>query len=112
VITWLQAFALYRYNLGAIRSLLATTRLGEFLAARHIGRPEGVSPPRNVLVLTPSVTVGEALKKLVRGGRGRRRRLHLSSWVCPSATKGLKGERGGTSEKATTVFMGCPTSKG
>lgn len=55
-------------DLGAIRSLLATTTLGEFLAARHIGRPEGVPPARHVLVLTPSCTVGEALSKLVRGG--------------------------------------------
>ena len=58
-------------DLGAIRSLLATTTLGEFLAARHIGRPEGVPPPRDVLVLTPSCTVGEALSKLVsRRGEG------------------------------------------
>lgn len=57
-------------DLGAIRSLLATTTLSEFLAARHIGRAEGITPPRNVLVLTPSCTVGEALSKLVRGEEG------------------------------------------
>ena len=58
-------------DLGAIRSLLATTTLGEFLAARHIGRPEGVPGPRDVLVLTPSCTLGEALSKLVsRRGEG------------------------------------------
>ena len=68
-------------DLGAIRSLLATTTLREFLAARHVGRPEGVPSQRHVLVLTPSCTVGEALSKLVRrvqaapgsGGRGVKR---------------------------------------
>ena len=35
----------------------------EFLAARHVGRPE-LAPPEEVLVLTPSCTVGEALAKL------------------------------------------------
>ena len=51
-------------DIGAIRSLLATTTLREFLAARHVGRPEGVPAPRDVLILTPSCTVGEALSKL------------------------------------------------
>ena len=50
-------------DIGAIRSLLATTSLREFLAARHISRPE-FAPPEEVLVLTPSCTVGEALAKL------------------------------------------------
>ena len=50
-------------DIGAIRSLLATTSLREFLAARHVGRPE-LAPPEEVLVLTPSCTVGEALAKL------------------------------------------------
>ena len=50
-------------DIGAIRSLLATTSLREFLAARHVGRPE-LAPPEDVLVLTPSCTVSEALAKL------------------------------------------------
>lgn len=50
-------------DIGAIRSLLATTSLREFLAARHVGRPE-MAPPEDVLVLTPSCTIGEALAKL------------------------------------------------
>ena len=53
-----------RSDLGAIRSLLATTSLREFLAARHIGRPEVAPPPSDVLVLTPMCTVSEALAKL------------------------------------------------
>ena len=53
-------------DLGAIRSLLATTSLREFLAARHVGRPEGVPPPRDVLVLTPSCTVSEALSEMAQ----------------------------------------------
>lgn len=51
-------------DLGAIRSLLATTTLREFLAARHVGRPECAPARRDVLVLTPSQTVSEALGAL------------------------------------------------
>lgn len=51
-------------DLGAIRSLLATTRLSEFLAEKHVRRPEGVPPQRTVLTLKPSCTVSEALSKL------------------------------------------------
>ena len=50
-------------DIGAIRSLLATTSLREFLAERHVGRPE-MAPLEDVLVLTPSCTIGEALAKL------------------------------------------------
>ena len=53
-------------DLGAIRSLLATTTLREFLAARHVGRPEGVPPSRDVLVFTPSCTVSEVLSKMAQ----------------------------------------------
>ena len=51
-------------DLGAIRSLLATTSLREFLAVRHVGRPEFAPPASDVLVLTPKYTVSDALAKL------------------------------------------------
>ena len=44
-------------------ALLATARSASSLAARHVGRPE-LAPPEDVLVLTPTCTVSEALAKL------------------------------------------------
>ena len=51
-------------DLGAIRDLLAKTHLSEFLAQMHVGRPECAPPARDVLTLTPSVTVDVALREL------------------------------------------------
>ena len=51
-------------DMGRIRELLLGTKLRDFLKDRHKGRPEGVPPPRDVLVLTPSCTVNDALTKL------------------------------------------------
>ena len=51
-------------DMGRIRELLLGTKLKDFLKDRHKGRPEGVPPPQDVLVLTPSCTVGDALTKM------------------------------------------------
>lgn len=51
-------------DMGRIRELLLGTKLRDFLKDRHKGRPEGVPSPRDVLVLTPSCTVNDALTKL------------------------------------------------
>ena len=50
--------------MGRILANSSSTKLRDFLKDRHKGRPEGVPAPRDVLVLTPSCTVNDALTKL------------------------------------------------